>query len=62
MAKRRKHAKALVMLPLYRPRLEAAKKGKGSYKRQADANKARSQNDWSGPSAFWGLCFRSVRT
>lgn len=49
MKKRRKHAKALVMQPLYRQRQEQAAKGKGSYRR-----KARSQTDWSGPSAFWG--------
>jgi alternative ribosome-rescue factor len=49
MKKRRKHAKALVMQPLFRPRQESAKKGKGSYCR-----KARSQSDWS------GFCFYGV--
>ena len=43
MQKRRKHAKALVMQPLFRQRQETPQKGKGSYRRQA-----RSQSDWSG--------------
>lgn len=48
MKKRRKHAKALVMQPLFRPRQEAPQKGKGSYRRQA-----RSQSDWSGLFCGW---------
>lgn len=46
MSKRRKHAKALVMQPVFRPQQEPAKKGKGSYRRRDD--KTRSQSDWSG--------------
>lgn len=51
MSKRRKHAKALVLQPLFRSRQEKARKGKGSYNR-----KARFDTD-SGPCHFWGLLF-----
>lgn len=49
MSKRRKHAKALVMQPVFRTRQEKARKGKGSYQRQT-----RSQSDWSG-FFVWGI-------
>lgn len=41
-------AKALVFDPLYRPRQEKARKGKGSYTRRP-----RNRQDDSGPSVFW---------
>ncbi|MDF2446381.1 MAG: Alternative ribosome-rescue factor [Moraxellaceae bacterium] len=51
MSKRRKTpgAKALVFDPLFRPRQERAKKGKGSYHRRP-----RNQTTDSGPSSFRG--------
>lgn len=58
MSKRRKHAKALVMQPVFRPRQEAAKKGKGSYRRD---QKTRSQSDWSGFSLLEALLNPSHR-
>ena len=53
MKKRRKHAKALVMQPLFRLRQETPEKGKGSYRRQ----KARKED--CGPFALWGHALRS---
>jgi len=53
MQKRRKHAKALVMQPLFRPRQETPAKGKGSYRRQA-----RSPSDGSGLFSIWKQVFR----
>ncbi|MES2918084.1 MAG: alternative ribosome rescue factor ArfA [Pseudomonadota bacterium] len=47
-------AKALVFDPLFRPRQEKAKKGKGSYHRRP-----RNQPTDSGPSAF---CARRARS
>ncbi len=48
MSKRRKHAKALVLQPVFRPRQEKARKGKGSYQRDRRDNNTRLQADWSG--------------
>ena len=52
MSRRRKtaSAKALVFDPLFRPRQEQAKKGKGSY-----ARRPRNQSHDSGPSCFWSM-------
>ncbi|MCD6061783.1 MAG: Alternative ribosome-rescue factor [Moraxellaceae bacterium] len=52
MSRRRKtaSAKALVFDPLFRPRQEKAKKGKGSY-----ARRPRNPSHDSGPSCFWHM-------
>ena len=49
-AKRPNKAKSLVAQPLFRCRQEQAKKGKGSYRREA------SQQNW-GASVFLRRCF-----
>lgn len=48
MKKRPRSAKALVFIPLFRCRQEAAKKGKGSYNRRP-----RNPQQDSGPSHLW---------
>ncbi len=48
--KRPNKAKSIIAQPLFRSRQEQAKKGKGSYRREA------SQQNW-GASVFSGRCF-----
>lgn len=48
MNKKRRSAKSLVFVPLFRLRQEKVKKGKGSYTRRP-----RNRNDDSGPSFWW---------
>lgn len=55
MNKKRRSAKSLVFDPLFRPRQEKAKKGKGSYTRRP----RNPQND-SGPSFLWSSHRRAV--
>ncbi|HET8730739.1 MAG TPA: alternative ribosome rescue factor ArfA [Moraxellaceae bacterium] len=57
MKQRRKtaSAKALVFDPLFRPRQEKAKKGKGSY-----ARRPRNRQDDSGPVSFQASCTLAV--
>jgi stalled ribosome alternative rescue factor ArfA len=50
MKRKKRSAKALVMDPLFRPRQEKSKKGKGSY-----ARRPRNQNHDSGPFLFMTL-------
>lgn len=47
MKRKKRSAKALVMDPLFRPRQEKSKKGKGSY-----ARRPRHQSDDAGPFSF----------
>lgn len=47
MKRKKRSAKALVFDPLFRPRQEKAKKGKGSY-----ARRPRNQDSDSGPFSF----------
>lgn len=54
MKRKKRSAKALVMDPLFRPRQEKSKKGKGSY-----ARRPRNQSDDAGLLLFWErLCPR----